>query len=257
MHNSPLWLQPDIDPDATDTDGGGCSDCSHTTEKESSPSSSYSFLVAENHQSINTAQTLRHMETPSPINKTKSQQREQSWRYSKQYQIGSSQLFLLLLTSSVNALMVKVFSVFSGFIYEFYDIPFEAWNLMLGICSLSTVLSVLLTPYLLFLRCNMLIFVVQSLQIVGLMLILTFDDYVSLTLGICLLFNTYQIHWAISNTMISCFVRPQSARASDNNVRHATVTKKRYLTVFNSLEHIPSPLFTALLTLPVHVPSLN
>lgn len=249
MHGSP-WVQADVTPenaDDLDSDPGECSDCSHTTEKESSPSSSsYSFLVAQNHQSINTLGVLDHKSihavgpTPSPINKTKSYQKEQSSQYSKQYQIGNSHLFLLLLTSSINALMVKVFSVFSGFIYESYDIPFEAWNLVLGISSLSTAFSVLLIPYLLFLRCNMLMFVVQSMQIIGLMLILTFNDYVTLTIGICLIFNTYQIHWGISNTMISCFVRPQSARPSRSNTRHATVTKKRYHTVFNSLVYLNS-----------------
>ena len=201
----------------------------HTSDRETSTTSSDTFLIATNrapnhniaYSPYKNAETVK----ASPSNNTTPK--------SPQYMLTNCHLLLLLFTSSVNACLVKVFCVFSGSIFKFYQMSFSTLTLILGIATLSTVIAVIINPYLIFLRCNMAVIVIQSVQIIAIALIITFSsDYILLTIGVCFLFNVYQIHWSLCNTIISCFVHAQNNKAS--SILHAAMTKKRYLTIFNT-----------------------
>ena len=239
-NNALISADDDEENEPHDENGREEHEESQSSHQSSSVSSSESdtFLIATNRNDKNgvICSPYQIEETPKSQKSPNNYKKKNGLKKVKDkgYILSNIHLILLLITSSINALMVKVFCVFSGFIYNYYDISFQTLTLILGLGALSTMAAVFINPRIIFLRCNMLVFVIQSMQIIGLMIILTFEHYVLLTIGIILLFNTYQIHWGVANTMISCFIQPVNNKRV-SKVRHAAITKKRYLTIFNSM----------------------
>eukprot|EP01084_Bolivina_argentea_P030654 56762_1 len=156
-----LWmLQLENNVNSTDNNIDPNEEKEHSSAIESSISSGFSdtFLIATNH-SPNKYNKNSVICSPYEIKQTPKSliNNNTNKRHSNKYVLKNIHLILLLITSSINALLVKVFCVFSGFIY--LNIPFTTLTLILGISTLSTIFSIFINPYILLLRCNILVFV--------------------------------------------------------------------------------------------------
>ena len=164
-------------------------------------------------------------------------------------------LSLLLVTSTQNGLLWKVFASFAGFIDKQYHFSYTSLTTALSIATvttyivslyrfsfiytftytqLTTVVALFLNPQTTVIRTNLSIFLIQCLQIIGILILWLFAKYsiILFVIGLSLLLNVFQIHWGVTNMMVSAFI-------------HNNDTKRQYLSIYNSNWTICTFLFIA------------
>ena len=136
--------------------------------------------------------------------------------------INSGHLFLLLITSTQNALLWKAFASFSGYIHTYYGFSYTALTSGLSIATLTTLITLFINPRLTWINTNWLIFLIQLCQIIGILLIwLVRSSLIIFLIGLSLLLNVFQIHWGVTNMIMSTFIKTEDIR-------------RQYLSIYNS-----------------------
>eukprot|EP01084_Bolivina_argentea_P218211 370346_1 len=131
-------------------------------------------------------------------------------------------VFLLLSTSTIDALLWKTFASFSGFIHQQYHFSYTDLTSALSIAVLSTIVALFVNPYLAYLRSNLSILFIQILQIIGLLMLwLIKHNFIAFVIGLSCLLNTFQLHWGMTNMMVSSFIDESKIR-------------RQYLAIYNS-----------------------
>eukprot|EP01084_Bolivina_argentea_P012098 22672_1 len=114
---------------------------------------------------------------------------------------------LLTITQTCLAVFMKCFPAFIAFVISEYDFSYQFVTRALAIGSLSTMICIVVLPQLLNFRANIAFFFICIIGCVGTFILWYFKhNKIFFTIGVALVFNTFQLQWGSSNAIISSFV---------------------------------------------------